>query len=125
MKTNTYTPAETALHQATAARLSIPLEELRQLAVIACIEAIAAHLDEGNKVELPLRVELPASDPIPFPDMKQARKLFAPAVIDRTLALAKKSGWSLRAIRIFAISLGIQHLEEKGSQLLGISPSGH
>ena len=119
---------EKKAEQQLADRLSIPLEELRHLAANAAIEAITNHLDQGNKVILPLELAVIGGKPIPFPCEKHkenvAREFIPPAQIGKVMALAEKGDWSVTAIAQFALAFGVRYLEENGCEILGLSPKG-
>lgn len=119
-----FTTEETAFQQATADRLSIPLAEFRKLALIAATQAVAERLDAGRPIELPLELETKGGQFIPFPTQAGAEKLFPPAQIDKAVRLARQSGYSAATIRFAAVSIGLDHLEQHGSDVLGLRAKG-
>ena len=119
-----FTAAETAYQQATADRLSIPLAEFRKLALIAATQAVAERLDAGSKITLPLELEPKGGQLIPFPSQAAAEGHFPPAQIDKAVRLARRSGFSAATIRFAAISIGLEHLERHGSEILALRPKG-
>lgn len=119
-----FTTEETAFQQATADRLSIPLDEFRKLALIAATQAVAERLDAGSKISLPLELEPKGKHLIPFPSQAAAEGHFPPAQIDKAVGLARRSGFSPTTIRFAAIAIGLDHLEQHGSELLGLRAKG-
>jgi hypothetical protein len=115
-----FTTEETAFQQATADRLSIPLAEFRKLALIAATACVAERLDAGSKITLPLELEPKGGQCIPFPTQAGAEKLFPPAQIDKAVRLARQSGYSAATIRFAAVSIGLDQLEQHGSEILGL-----
>jgi hypothetical protein len=119
-----FTTEETAFQQATADRLSIPLAEFRKLALIAATQAVAERLDAGSKITLPLELEPKGGQLIQFPTQAAAEAHFPPAQIDKAVRLARRSGYSAATIRFAAISIGLDHLEQNGSEILGLRAKG-
>ncbi len=121
-----FTAEETAFQQATADRLSISLAEFRKLALIAATQAVAARLDAGSQIELPLELEPKGGQLIPFPDDRHresiAREFIPPAQMAKAQKLAEKGEWSLNAIGQFALAFGLKHLEENGAEILSLPP---
>lgn len=119
-----FTHEETAFQQATADRLSIPLAEFRKLALIAATQAVAERLDAGSKITLPLELEPKGGQLIQFPTQADAEGHFPPAQIDKAVRLARRSGFSAATIRFAALSIGLESLEQNGSEILGLRAKG-